>query len=112
MMVDAFARRNQRWLTGTLSIIGLIAGLVATIWLWIAWPVQRSGFNGMIVLDELRLSFTVIFVIVALLTILISNVWIETEKLPAGEFHSMLLFAHCAMWLLSSPGGLNIRVYH
>src|SRR2546421_1568323 len=108
MMVDAFARRNQRWLTGTLSIIGLIAGLVATIWLWIAWPVQRSGFNGMIVLDELRLSFTVIFVIVALLTILISNVWIETEKLPAGEFHSLLLFATTGMMLMASAGDLVI----
>src|SRR5437868_11279876 len=108
MMVDAFARRNQRWLTGTLSIIGLIASLVATIWLWIAWPVQRSGFNGMIVLDELSLSFTVIFVIVALLTILISNVWIETEKLPAGEFHSLLLFATTGMMLMASAGDLVI----
>src|SRR5947207_7368482 len=108
MMVDAFARRNQRWLTGTLSIIGLIASLVATIWLWIAWPVQRSGFNGMIVLDELRLSFTVIFVIVALLTILISNVWIEVEKLPAGEFHALLLFATCGMMLMASAGDLVI----
>src|SRR3989440_12184324 len=108
MMVDAFARRNQLWLTGTLSIIGLIASLVATIWLWIALPVQRSGFNGMIVLDELRLSFTVIFVIVALLTILISNVWIETEKLPAGEFHSLLLFATTGMMLMASAGDLVI----
>src|SRR5437016_2956833 len=108
MMVDAFAKRNQRWLTGTLSIIGLIASLVATIWLWNAWPVQRSGFNGMIVLDELRLSFTVIFVIVALLTILISNVWIETEKLPAGEFHSLLLFATTGMMLMASAGDLVI----
>ena len=108
MMVDAFAKRNQRWLTGTLSIIGLIASLVATIWLWNAWPVQRSGFNGMIVLDELRLSFTVIFVIVALLTILISNVWIETEKLPAGEFHALLLFATTGMMLMASAGDLVI----
>src|SRR5437660_9236185 len=108
MMFDAFAKRNQRWLTGTLSIIGLIASLVATIWLWNAWPVQRSGFNGMIVLDELRLSFTVIFVIVALLTILISNVWIDGEKLPAGEFHSLLLFATCGMMWMASAGDLVI----
>src|SRR6266403_1798363 len=108
MMVDAFAPRGQRWLTGMLSIISLIASLAASIWLWKAWPVQRSAFNGMIVLDELRLSFTLIFVVVALLTILISNVWIETEKLPAGEFHSLLLFATCGMMLMASAGDLVI----
>src|SRR5438552_1685081 len=108
MMVDAFAKRNQRWLTGTLSIIGLIASLVASIWLWTAWPGQRTAFNGMIVLDELRLSFTLIFLIVALLTILISSVWIETEKLPAGEFHSLLLFATTGMMLMASAGDLVI----
>src|SRR5947207_4262938 len=108
MMVDAFARRNQRWLTGTLSIIALIASLFASIWLWTSWPAQRSAFNGMIVLDELRMSFTVIFLIVALLTVLISNAWIETEKLPAGEFHSLLLFATSGMMLMASAGDLVI----
>ena len=108
MMVDAFTRRGQRWLTGSLSIISLIAATVASVWLWTAWPAQRTAFNGMIVLDELRLSFTLIFLIVALLTILISSVWIETEKLPAGEFHSLLLFATCGMMLMASAGDLVI----
>src|SRR5690349_827376 len=106
MMVDAFARRSQRWLTGSLAIISLIAAAVAAVWLWTTWPAQRSAFNGMIVLDELRLSFTLIFLIVALLTILISSVWIETENLPAGEFHSLLLFATCGMMLMASAGDL------
>src|SRR5438552_1915801 len=108
MMVDAFAKRDQRWLTGTLSIIALIASLFASIWLWTAWPAQRSAFNGMIVLDELRLSFTLIFVVVALLTILIANAWMEVERLPAGEFHSLLLFATCGMMLMASAGDLVI----
>lgn len=108
MMVDAFSRRGQRWLTGSLSITSLVAATVASVWLWTAWPAQRSAFNGMIVLDELRLSFTLIFLLVALLTILISNVWIETEKLPAGEFHSLLLFATSGMMLMASAGDLVI----
>jgi len=108
MTVDAFAPRHQRWLTGSLAIISLIVAAVAAVWLWTTWPAQRSAFNGMIVLDELRLSFTLIFLIVALLTILISSVWIETEKLPAGEFHSLLLFATCGMMLMASAGDLVI----
>src|SRR6185503_16153105 len=77
MMVDAFGRRDQRWVTGTLSIVTLLVALATSVWLWTSWPAQRSAFNGMIVLDELRLSFTVTFLIVALLTVLISSAWIK-----------------------------------
>src|SRR5947207_902711 len=62
----------------------------------------------MIVLDELRLSFTLIFLIVSILTILIAMAWIEVEKLPAGEFHALLLFATCGMMLMASAGDLVI----
>jgi NADH-quinone oxidoreductase subunit N len=108
MMVDAFTPRGQRWLTGSLSLITLVAAAVASIWLWTGWVGPRTAFNGMIVLDELRLSFTLIFIVVAILTVLISSVWIEAEKLPAGEYHSLLLFATCGMMLMASAGDLVI----
>jgi NADH-quinone oxidoreductase subunit N len=108
MMIDAFARRGQRWLTGGLSIVALIAAGAASIWLGAGWRGGRSAFNGMIVLDELRLSFTLIFVIVSILTILIAAAWIDIEKLPAGEFHALLLFATCGMMLMASAGDLVI----
>lgn len=108
MMVDAFSRRGRRWLTGGLSIGALLAAGAASIWLGSGWTGSHSAFNGMIVLDELRLSFTLIFVIVSLLTVLIASAWIDTEKLPAGEFHVLLLFATCGMMLMASAGDLVI----
>jgi NADH-quinone oxidoreductase subunit N len=108
MMVDAFSRRGQRWLTGGLSIVALLAAGAASIWLGNGWTGPHSAFNGMIVLDELRLSFTLIFVVVSLLTVLIASAWIDTEKLPAGEFHVLLLFATCGMMLMASAGDLVI----
>jgi len=108
MMIDAFARRHQRWVTGSLSMVSLATAMGSVVWLWITWPAQRNAFSGMIVLDELRLSFTVIFLIVALLTILISTVWIDAERLPAGEFHSLLLFATTGMMLMAAAGDLVI----
>lgn len=108
MMVDAFARRGQRWLTGGLSIVALLLAGASSIWLGSAWTGPHSAFNGMIVLDELRLSFTLIFVVVSLLTVLIASAWIDTEKLPAGEFHVLLLFATCGMMLMASAGDLVI----
>jgi len=108
MMVDAFMRRGQRAVTGVLSIVALLGAAAASIWLWLKWPAVRTAFNGMIVLDELRLSFTLIFVVVSILTILIATIWIENEELPAGEFHSLLLFATCGMMLMASAGDLVI----
>src|SRR5229473_790802 len=108
MLVDAFGRRGQRWVTGTLSIAALVAAGVASLWLGIGSLAPHDAFNGMIVLDELRLSFTLIFLIVSILTILIAMVWIEVEGLPAGEFHALLLFATCGMMLMASAGDLVI----
>ena len=108
MLLDAFARPSQRWLTGGLSLAGLAAAAVACVWLWAYGTGLREDFNGMIVLDELRLSFTLIFLLVSALTILISMVWVENERLPAGEFHSLLLFATSGMMLMASGGDLVI----
>src|SRR6202158_1360824 len=108
MLVDAFGRRGQRWVTGALSIAALVAAGVASVWLGTASSAPHDAFNGMMVLDELRLSFTLIFLIVSILTILIAMVWIEIEELPAGEFHALLLFATCGMMLMASGADLVI----
>ncbi len=109
MLVDAFVRPTQRWITGGLSLAGLCAAAAASIWMWVSWAgVPSNDFNGMIVFDQLRLSFTFIFLLVSALTVLISMVWVENESLPAGEFHSLLLFATMGMMLMGSGGDLVI----
>jgi NADH-quinone oxidoreductase subunit N len=108
MLVDAFVKPYQRWITGGISLAGLLGGAVATIWLWTSGLVVGDAFNRMIVLDELRLGFTLVFLLVSVLTLLISTVWVQGEELPAGEFHSLLLFATVGMMLMASGGDLVI----
>ena len=106
MLVDAFTRRRgRRWVTGSLALAGMVAGAWATLWLW-GSAAGSSAFGGMIVLDTLRLSFTLVFLVVAALTILISMIWVEWEGLPAGEFHTLLLFATVGMMLMASGNDL------
>jgi NADH-quinone oxidoreductase subunit N len=108
MLVDAFVRPTQRWITGTISLAGLFIAALATIYLWANGTPSSDAFNGMIVLDELRLGFTMIFLLVSGLTLLISTVWVHAEELPAGEFHSLLLFATAGMMFMASGNDLVI----
>jgi NADH-quinone oxidoreductase subunit N len=108
MLVDAFTRPTQRWVTGGISLAGLVTAAVASICLWMNGTPAPDAFNGMIVLDELRLGFTLVFLLVSALTLLISTVWVENENLPAGEFHSLLLFATVGMMLMASGNDLVI----
>ena len=108
MLVDAYARPTQRWLTGSIALAGLVAAAVSTVLLWVQGSNGLQAFNGMIVLDQLRLGFTIVFLIVSALTILVSMVWLEGERLPAGEFHSLLLFATAGMMLMAAGGDLVI----
>jgi NADH-quinone oxidoreductase subunit N len=108
MLVDAFARPSQRWITGAISITGLFAAAVSSGWLWSSYSGVTEAFKGMIVLDALRLGFTLVFLLVSCLTILVSMVWVESEQLPAGEFHSLLLFATAGMMFMASGSDLVI----
>jgi NADH-quinone oxidoreductase subunit N len=109
MLVDAFARRKgRRWTTGAIALAGVVAGTAATIWLWLWGATNNPAFNGMIVLDTMRLSFTLVFLIIAALTVLVSMIWVEWEGLPAGEFHTLLLFATVGMMLMASGNDLVI----
>ncbi len=108
MLVDAFGRPSQRWITGGISLAGLLLAAVASVYLWANGTPSADAFNGMIVLDELRLGFTLIFLLVSALTLLLSIVWVEYENLPAGEFHSLLLFATVGMMLMASGNDLVI----
>src|SRR5215217_3302439 len=108
MLVDAFVRPTQRWITGGIALGGLVVAAISTVMLWSMGTASSDAFNGMIVLDELRLGFTLIFLLVSALTLLISTVWVHGEQLPAGEFHSLLLFATVGMMLMASGNDLVI----
>ena len=108
MLVDAFVRPTQRWITGSIALVGLAFAGAASVSLWLNGTASSDAFNGMIALDELRLSFTLVFLLVSGLTLLISTVWVQGEQLPAGEFHSLLLFATAGMMLMASGNDLVI----
>jgi NADH-quinone oxidoreductase subunit N len=110
MLVDAFTRRaDRKWITGAVSLAGLVAAAAFCLWMWnAAGAGELYAFNRMIVLDRMRLSFTLVFMVVAALTVFVSMIWVEWEHLPAGEFHALLMFATAGMMLMASGNDLVI----
>src|SRR6266850_833463 len=57
---------------------------------------------------DINLTLIAPELIVGIAGVVIMMVWIDIEKLPAGEFHALLLFATCGMMLMASGGDLVI----
>jgi len=108
MLIDCFAPK-QRSITTTLSLIGLIGAAAACIWLLNSdGGAFTNSFNGMIQVDALRISFSLVFLFVSAMTVLISSLWLERENVPVGEYHALLLFATVGMMLMASGNDLVI----
>jgi NADH-quinone oxidoreductase subunit N len=105
MVYDCFAP-NQRRVTGVMSLVGLILAAISLFLL--GDNVPPTAWNGMIALDNLRLSFTIVFLFVSAMTILISTIWVEQENVPVGEYHAMLMFATLGMMLMASGNDLVV----
>jgi NADH-quinone oxidoreductase subunit N len=104
MLIDAISRRIERKVAGALSLAGLVGAAAAVISLW-----GRDGdtsFGGMLITDHFRLFFSMIFLIVTFLTVLISLRWVEDESLPTGEYFALLMFATTGMLFMAGANDL------
>lgn len=107
MLYDCFAPK-QKNVTGAISLIGLILATFALFMLWSGNYDFTNAWNGMIVFDNLRMSFTLVMLFVTAMTILISTVWTEREDVPIGEYHSLLLFSTVGMMFMASGNDMVI----
>jgi NADH-quinone oxidoreductase subunit N len=104
MILDALSARTDSRLSGGVALGALAASGAAVVSLW-----GRGGatyFSGMIINDEFRLSFAMIFLVVTFLTVLISLNWVKEEALPQGEYYALLMFATTGMLLMSAANDL------
>jgi NADH-quinone oxidoreductase subunit N len=104
MMVDAISKRIERRVAGAVSVIGLL-GAGASVYS-LRGQNGATSFMGMIITDDFRLFFAMIFLLVALLIVLISLRWVEDERLPTGEYFALLMFATTGMLFMSAANDL------
>jgi len=99
LLIESF-KPKQRMLTGTVAMVGILAAGFFVISKWNSDP--GLSWNGMIATDGLRTTFSIVLLFVSAMTILISTVWTNREKVPVGDYHAMLLFATFGMLFMAS----------
>jgi len=67
-------------------------------------PADTIAFGGMFVLDAFSIYFKVLFLLSAILTLLISGRYLDTERAPGGEYYALVLFAVVGMMFMASAG--------
>lgn len=105
MLYDSFFPKQRR-VTGTISLAGLLLAGTMILGIWGVGPAE--SWNGMIAHDNLRLSFSLVFLFVSAMTVLVSTIWVERENVPVGEYHALLLFATFGMMMMSAGNDLVV----
>ena len=91
---------------GWLAVAGLAIAAVANGWLYSG--VSEAGATAMIAVDRFRLFANWVFIIGAALSIVISLPYVAKQKLQAGEYYSLILFATVGMMFMASARDLMV----
>jgi NADH-quinone oxidoreductase subunit N len=104
MVAEAFRDPGERMPIAGLGAVGLVGAAVASLLLW---NHNTSSF-GVVVADNFGLFVTGILIIVGLLTLAFSGPTIERERLPGGEYYTLVLFALAGMMLMATATDLLV----
>jgi NADH-quinone oxidoreductase subunit N len=104
LVVDVFLSAKHKWMGMPLSLVGVLAALVAALTL-IGGP-TRTVFGGMFVLDHFALLFQVFFLTVAVVVLAISLRYFREGGFYQGEYYFLLLTSFLGCLLMPASRDL------
>jgi NADH-quinone oxidoreductase subunit N len=104
LLLDAFLSERRKWWSMPLSLIGVVAALIATLTL--IGGDRRTSFGGMFVVDNFALLFKVFFLSVATIVLLVSLRYFREGRWYQGEYYFLLLTAFLGCVLMPSSRDL------
>jgi len=103
LIVDAFLSPRRRWFAMPLSLVGVIASLVATLTLL---GDERSTFDGHFVVDNFAVTFKLFFLSVAIVVLALSLRYFREGGFYQGEYYFLLLTSFLGCILMPSSRDL------
>ena len=104
LLAEAFRGKDEKMPIGGLAMIGLVGAGIASILLW---DKGAESFNA-VTADKFALFVNLVLVGVGILTVVISAQTIERDRMPAGEYYAVLLFAIVGMMLMGQATDLLV----
>ena len=104
LLAEAFRGKNEKMPIGGLAIIGLVGAGAASMLLWDS---NAESF-GAVTADNFGLFVNLVLVVVGILTVFFSAQSVERDRLPAGEYYAMLMFAIFGMMLMGQATDLLV----
>jgi NADH-quinone oxidoreductase subunit N len=103
LVVDVFLPARRKWFAMPLSLVGVVASLVAVLTLLGS---QRSTFGGMFVVDNFAILFKIFFLVVAIVVLAISLRYFREGGFYQGEYYFLLLTSFLGCLLMPSSRDL------
>ena len=103
MILDPVLHRRSSSAFGNLSLLTLIAALIASVY---AYTQAGPAFGGMLIIDGFATFFRVLVIVVGILTILPSYRFLSVQDAETSEYHALLLFSIAGQCVMVSANEL------
>lgn len=104
LTADLFLPRERRRAAFVLSVLGVLATLIAVLNLY---GQNITTLDGMFVVDRFSVVFKLIFCVAALLVFAVSQAFLDDEAdIAHGEYYTMMLFSLLGMLTIASSRDL------
>jgi NADH-quinone oxidoreductase subunit N len=104
MVLDPIFHRRSSLAFGHLTILGLLAAIAASVWVYLTNT--GTAFGGMIVVDGFGTFFRVLVMVVGILTVLPSYGFLARQDAETSEYHALLLFSIAGQGLMAVSNDL------
>ena len=106
LMISVFSKRGRTTHVAWLSVAALVITGMITI---SGWNNPQAGFADSVLLDNFATFFSMICIVAAALTILMSDDYLRREGFPVSEYYPLILFTTAgAMWMASGTDLMTI----
>jgi NADH-quinone oxidoreductase subunit N len=105
MLMDLVLPAESRGWLAYLALGGLVVAMLMVFGLW---GQHTRTLSDMVLLDNYGLTLTLIFLIVAGITVLLSVAYTSDRGLIRGEFYALILFAVMGMMVMATAGDLLV----
>ena len=103
LMLDLFLTERSRYVNEVVGVVGLLIAFVLAL---VQAGDPRLVFMNMAVVDNLGVFFHATFILIAILTILMSASFLRRESINAGEYYALVLFATTGFMFVASAADL------